>query len=98
MVYEKYCFVYINTNKSHNIFYIGVTDNLLNRNNQHKNKENKNSFTAKYNVNKLVYYETFNNIFDAIAREKQIKGGSRKRKIALINKLNPTWKDLFLDW
>src|SRR3989338_11381100 len=97
MVYEKYCFVYINTNKSHNIFYIGVTDNLLNRNNQHKNKENKNSFTAKYNVNKLVYYETFNNIFDAIAREKQIKGGSRKKKIVLINKLNTNWKDLSLD-
>lgn len=97
MIYEKYYSVYINTNKSHNIFYTGVTDNLLNRNKQHKDKENKNSFTAKYNVNILVYYETFNNIQDAITREKQIKAGSRKKKIALINKLNPTWKDLTLD-
>ena len=94
---EKNYFVYINTNKAHYIFYIGVTNNLLNRNEDHKNKENKNSFTAKYNVNKLVYYETFNNIYDAIAREKQIKGGSRKKKIVLINKLNPNWKDLALD-
>ncbi|MDD4901133.1 MAG: GIY-YIG nuclease family protein [Patescibacteria group bacterium] len=97
MIYEKYYYTYINTNKSHNVFYVGVTDNLLNRNDQHKNKENKDSFTAKYNVNKLVYYETFNNINDAITREKQIKAGSRKKKIALINKLNPLWRDLALD-
>ena len=98
MVYEKYYFVYINTNKSHNVFYTGVTDNLLNRNDQHKNKANKLSFAVKYNVNKLVYYETFNDIYDAIAREKQVKGGSRKKKIALINKMNPAWRDLSLDW
>lgn len=97
MIYEKYYFVYINTNKAHYIFYTGVTNNLLNRNADHKNKENCSSFTAKYNVNKLVYYETFNNINEAIAREKQIKAGSRKNKIALINKLNPTWKDLTID-
>lgn len=97
MIYEKCYFVYINTNKAHYIFYTGITNNLLNRNENHKNKKNKNSFTAKHNVNKLVYYETFDNIYDAIAREKQIKGGSRKKKIALINKLNPTWKDLTLD-
>ncbi len=95
---ERSYFVYINTNKTHNVFYIGVTNNVLNRNYQHKNKENKISFTAKYNVNKLVFYETFNNIYDAIAREKQIKGGSRKKKIALINGLNPSWKDLTEDW
>ena len=94
---EKYYFVYINTNKTHNVFYTGITNNLLNRNYQHKNKEDKHGFTAKYNVNKLVYYETFNDINDAIAREKQIKGGSRKKKIALINKLNPGWKDLSKD-
>jgi len=97
MLNERYYFVYINTNKTHNVFYTGVTNNLLNRNYQHKSKENKTSFTAKYNVNKLVYYETFNDVRDAIAREKQIKGGSRKKKIALINKLNPEWKDLSLD-
>lgn len=98
MIENRNYFVYINTNKTHNVFYAGVTNNLLNRNNQHKNKDNKISFTAKYKTNKLVWYETFNNIYNAIAREKQIKGGSRKKKIALINKLNPMWKDLTLDW
>lgn len=95
---EKNYYVYINTNKLHHVFYTGVTNNLLNRNNQHKIKDNKISFTAKYKTNKLVWYETFNNIYEAIAREKQIKGGSRKNKIALINRLNPMWKDLTLDW
>jgi len=94
---EKYYYVYINTNKLHHVFYTGVTNNILNRNYQHKSGENKRSFTNKYNVNKLVWYENYNNIYDAIAREKQIKGGSRKKKIALINELNPMWKDLALD-
>ena len=98
MIDEKYYYTYINTNKSHNVYYTGVTNNLLNRNSDHKNKENKNSFTAKYNVDKLVYYETFNSIYDAITREKQIKAGSRKKKIALINEMNPNWRDLTLDW
>lgn len=97
MINERYYFVYINTNKTHKVFYTGVTNNLLNRNHQHKSQENKLSFTAKYNINKLVYCETFNDIRDAIAREKQIKGGSRKAKINLIIKLNPAWKDLSLD-
>ena len=97
MFNERYYFVYINTNKSHNVFYTGVTNNLLNRNYQHKSQENKLGFTAKYKVNKLVYYETFSDIRDAITREKQIKAGSRKDKINLINKLNPEWKDLSLD-
>ena len=95
MIENRNYFVYINTNKTHNVFYIGVTNNILNRNNQHKNQGDKISFTAKYNVNKLAWYETFYNIYDAISREKQIKGGSRKKKIA--NKLNPMWKDLTLD-
>ena len=95
---ERNYYVYINTNKTHNVFYTGVTNNILNRNYQHKIKDNKLSFTAKYKTDKLVWYATFNNIYDAIAREKQIKGGSRKKKIALINKLNPMWKDLTLDW
>ena len=94
---EKNYYVYINTNKTHNVLYTGVTNNILNRNNQHKSKDKK-SFTAKYKTDKLVWYETFNNIHDAITREKQIKGGSRIKKIALINKLNPMWKDLTLDW
>jgi len=86
MIENRNYYVYINTNKLHHVFYIGVTNNILNRNSQHKNKDSKKSFTAKYNVNKLVYYEAFNNINSAITREKQIKGGSRK------------WKDLTLDW
>lgn len=94
MKYEKYYYVYINTNKWHSVLYTGVTDNLLNRGNQHKTKLNKNSFSAKYNVNILVYYETFNNVYDAISREKQIKAGSRKKKIELINSINPKWQDL----
>ena len=98
MIKERNYYFYINTNKLHHVFYTGVTNNILNRNDQHKNQDNKISFTAKYKVNKLVWYETFNNIYDAINREKQIKGGSRKKKIGLINKLNPSWKDLTLDW
>jgi len=97
MLNEQYYFVYINTNKTHNVFYTGVTNNLLNRNYQHKTQKNKLSFTAKYKVNKLVYYEIYSDIRDAIAREKQIKGGSRKNKINLIIKLNPEWKDLSLE-
>lgn len=67
---EKYYCVYISTNKRHNVLYTGVTNNILNRSKQHKDKINKNSFTAKYNVDKVVYYETYINISDAIAREK----------------------------
>ena len=94
---EKYYYVYINTNRWNSVFYTGVTNNILDRSNKHKTKINKNSFTAKYNVNKLVYYETFTNINDAIAREKQIKGGSRKKKIELIKEFNPKWRDLSKD-
>ncbi|MFA5360179.1 MAG: GIY-YIG nuclease family protein [Patescibacteria group bacterium] len=97
MIKEKNYFVYINTNKTHNIFYTGVTNNILNRNNQHKNQNNKISFTAKYKAGKLVYCEVFNNINDAIVREKQIKGGSRKKKIELIKKINQKWRDLSED-
>jgi len=71
-----------------------VTNNILNRDNQHKEKISKNSFTAKYNINKTVYYETFNDIKDAITREKQIKNLVRRKKIELINSLNPEWRDL----
>ncbi len=91
---EKCYYVYINTNRWNSVLYTGVTNNLLNRNYQHKSKDNKISFTAKYKAGKLVYYEVFNNINDAITREKQIKGGSRKNKIELIKKFNPRWRDL----
>lgn len=91
---EKYYYVYINTNKWNSVLYTGVTSNLLNRSYQHKNLENKQSFTAKYKVTKLVYYEMFNDINDAIFREKQIKAGSRKKKIELIKSINLKWRDL----
>ncbi|MDP2754815.1 MAG: GIY-YIG nuclease family protein [Nitrospirota bacterium] len=91
---EKYYCVYISTNKTHNVLYTGVTNNLLNRDDQHRKKFNKKSFTATYNVNKVVYYETFTDIRDAIAREKQIKGWVRKKKLELIRSINPGWKNL----
>lgn len=75
---------------------MGVTSNLVKRIYEHKEKLVE-GFTKKYNVNKLVYYETFNDVNYAIAREKQLKAGSRKRKINLIKKFNAEWKDLYVD-
>ncbi len=90
---EKYYYVYIMTNKWNTTLYTGVTNSLSKRVWDHKQKSVK-GFTSKYNLNKLVHYEIFTNIEEAIAREKQIKGGSRKKKIELIEKDNPEWKDL----
>ena len=75
--------------------YTGVTSNLPQRILEHKEKRYPSSFSARYNVNILVYYEQFQWIGDAIAREKQIKAGSRETKNELIHSVNPTWKDLF---
>ena len=86
--------VYIMTNKGHRVLYTGVTSNLFKRVAEHKNKVVA-GFTSNYNVTKLVYYEEFNTMEEAIAREKQIKGGSRQKKIDLINSKNPEWKDLY---
>ena len=88
-------FIYILTNKYNNTFYIGVTSNLPKRILEHIEKRYENSFSARYNLNKLVYYEQFQMIGDAIAREKQLKAGSRSKKIELIRKINPKWDDLF---
>lgn len=88
-----YC-IYIATNKNNTVLYTGVTSDLIKRMYEHKNKLCK-GFTEKYNVNKLVYCETCEDALSAIAREKQIKGGSRAKKVALINKFNATWKDLY---
>jgi putative endonuclease len=87
-------YVYITTNKNHTVLYTGVTNDLARRTYEHKNKTYK-GFTSKYNVDELVYYEHFQYINDAIAREKQIKAGSRKKKEELINSINPTWRDLY---
>lgn len=87
-------FIYIVTNKYNNTFYIGVTSNLPKRILEHKEKRYENSFSARYNLTKLVYYEQFQMIGDAIAREKQLKTGSRVNKINLIQSINPNWVDL----
>ncbi len=86
--------IYILTNKNNTVLYTGVTSDLRKRLYEHKNKIHPSGFTARYNVSKLVYFEVFSSIEEAIAREKQIKGGSRKKKNQLIDSLNPDWKDL----
>ena len=91
----KTYYVYILTNYSKTL-YTGVTNDLQRRIYQHKNKTIP-GFTSKYKINRLVYYETFNDIRQAIAREKQIKGWLREKKIALIESVNPMWKDLSED-
>lgn len=90
-------YIYILTNHNNTVLYVGVTSNLFDRIKQHKNKTFPNSFSAKYNLNKLVYYEQFQMIEDAISREKQIKAGSRNKKEKLINEHNPEWKDLYFE-
>ncbi len=87
-------YVYIMTNKNNTVLYTGVTSDLKERVIQHKQKLHSQSFTARYNICKLVYFEEFEYINEAINREKQIKGGSRRKKIELINKINPEWEDL----
>ena len=76
------------------MLYTGITNNLIKRVYQHKSGASK-GFTQKYKANKLLYYEITDNIESAISREKQIKGGSRKRKIELINSMNSKWNDLY---
>ena len=88
-------FIYILTNKIQTVLYVGVTSNLPQRILDNKEKKYKNSFSGKYNVNQLVYWESFQEIGDAIMREKQLKGGSRQKKLDLINVLNPEWNDLY---
>ena len=92
---KEYC-VYILTNQYNNVLYTGVTNNLKRRVLEHK--ENRGGdFTKKYKVHKLVYFEVTNDINAAIFREKQIKAGSRKKKLDLIDEFNGEWRDLFED-
>jgi putative endonuclease len=86
--------VYIMTNERNTTLYVGVTSDLFSRVTQHKTKVYPKSFTARYNLTKLVYYQSFNFIEEAIAEEKRIKGGSRLAKEKMINQLNPDWIDL----
>jgi len=94
---ERIYYIYILANKRNGTIYIGVTNNLFNRSFQHKLKENPSSFTAKHKIDKLVYFETYQYIQDAIVREKQLKKWNRQWKIELIEKENPTWRDLLRD-
>jgi putative endonuclease len=89
--------VYIMTNRHRTVFYTGVTSDLVARVQQHVNQDNPRSFTARYNAVVLVYYEAHGTIMEAISREKQDKAYSRKKKIALIETMNPGWNDLFND-
>ena len=89
----QYC-VYIMTNVNHTVLYTGVTNNLERRVLEHRSGKGS-VFTSKYRVKKLVYFECGNSNKAAIAREKQIKAGSRKKKIALIESINPSWNDTF---
>ena len=95
---ENNAYVYFTANNNNNVLYIGVTNNLARRVLEHKNHINADSFTSKYNCNKLVYYEYTNSIKDAIAREKQLKNWKREWKNDLIKNKNPTWEDLSLEW
>jgi putative endonuclease len=90
---KKY-YIYILTNKTNKVLYTGVTNNLKRRVYEHKEKIIE-GFTKKYNVSKLVYFEVFDDIGYAIMREEQIKGGSRGKKIDLINSINIKWNDLY---
>jgi len=92
---ERGGFIYMMTNKHKSVLYIGVTSHLSSRIFEHRNHLYSNSFTARYNTEYLVYYEGFKQIEEAIAREKQLKKWSRKKKDALINMQNPNWKDLY---
>ena len=88
----KYC-VYIMANRHNNVLYTGVTNDLRRRVYEHKEKMVE-GFTKRYKVDKLVYYEVFDSINDVIDREKQIKGGSRRKKIRLVDGMNGEWMDL----
>ncbi|MCU0413103.1 MAG: GIY-YIG nuclease family protein [Ignavibacteriaceae bacterium] len=91
----KNYFIYILTNKNNSVLYTGMTNSLMRRVWEHKAKLI-DGFTKKYNVDKLIYYESFKNPKNAIKREKQIKSGSRKKKLELITNFNPDWNDLYI--
>jgi putative endonuclease len=91
---SKQYYVYIMTNSRNTVLYVGVTNDLIRRVYEHKEKL-ADRFTRKYNIIKLVYYEIFEDIENAISREKQIKAGSRRKKVQLIDSINREWRDLY---
>ncbi|HTC74010.1 MAG TPA: GIY-YIG nuclease family protein [Edaphobacter sp.] len=93
---EYHFYVYIMATRSHDL-YIGFTNNIFRRVAEHRTAS-PGAYTARYNINRLVYYEHFNYVLNAIAREKELKDWSREKKLALINAANPTWQDLARDW
>jgi len=94
VVVSKHYYIYIMTNNRNTVLYVGVTSDLIRRVYEHKAKL-ADGFTKKYNIVKLVYYEVFEDIENAILREKQIKAGSRQKKVQLINSTNKEWHDLY---
>jgi putative endonuclease len=93
---DRQYYVYILTNRRNTVLYTGVTNDLLRRVHEHRAKAVA-GFTARYNLDKLVYFEATDDVGGAIGREKQIKAGPRQKKIDLVNGMNPTWRDLFQD-
>lgn len=93
-MFNRQYYVYIATNKANSVLYTGVTNNLIRRSYEHRNSV-VSSFTSKYKITKLIYYEIFQDVNEAIKREKQIKAGSRKKKLELIKKMNSQFKDLY---
>jgi putative endonuclease len=91
-------YTYLMSNKTNTVVYTGMTNDIERRVQEHKEGASKKSFTYRYKITKLVYYEEFDNPYDAILREKQIKAGSRKRKEELIKSMNPKRRDLSEDW
>ena len=89
-------YVYIVTNVSNNVLYIGMTNDLMRRIAEHQQGDI-DGFTKRYQCKKLVHFEVFDTAYDAITREKQLKGGSRLKKISVIEEENPKWKDLFFE-
>lgn len=95
-VQDRHYYVYIMSSRG-KVLYVGVTSNLISRVYQHKHKLI-NGFTKRYNITKLIYYEDTNDVWEALCREKKIKGWLRRKKIVLIESKNPEWKDLAEDW
>jgi putative endonuclease len=93
---DRHYYVYILANKSGGVLYTGVTGNICQRIDSHRRLDPK-TFTGRYRVTRLVFYEQYTDVIDAIQREKQIKAGSRRKKVKLISALNPTWRDLTED-
>ena len=94
LMMNRQYYVYSMTNRHNTVLYTGVTNNLKRRVYEHKEGVG-GGFTGKYKVNKLVYFASTEDVYAAISREKQIKGGSRRKKMDLVNSMNPEWKDLY---